>query len=359
MIMPMGKTFFMSATASSSLPVWTQFEDLVRYMTSQGYSLSKELPADYLISMNYSREDYNSFIQHGGRSRNTALVLLEPQAVYPLQYKKRVLSKYSLILRPGHPAQYEDLGQFIGWPYEVNPNPLTPTRTKPSVKDTVARNKSLQFFSIDNWVMRNEYITMINSNKVSAFDCENYSLRREFAHSLDSKLFSLYGDLWNSTLRRRLKHRIEVLFFSLLQRQVPNLRNVYGNLLWRYPAAKGLISDKHKILQNTKFNIVIENDPSYVSEKIFDSMINGCIPLYSGPKIPTELIPLNSYITLPSNPRLLLKALESLKSTEIESILTSINEFISSPKFIEIWEREAVFIRIGTALSAHIERNHE
>ena len=353
MLSLMGKTFFMSGTANSSEPVWTQFQDLAQYMTAQGFSLKKDLPADYLISLNYSKSEYSSFIRSGGNSRHAALVLLEPEAVYPLQYRDRILRKYSLILRPGNPARYEKLGEFIGWPYEVNANPLTPSRQGPSLKKVVLKNSRMGLFEFDNWINRPQYITLINSNKVSASPVENYSLRRHFAHNIDSKLLSVYGDLWNSTLWKKFRHRIEILFFSLIYGQIPSLRNTYGQVFWRYPAAKGLIDDKHAVLQKTKFNIVIENDPSYVSEKIFDSMINGCIPLYLGPSISNDLIPFNTYINLPVQPQQLIDSLQSIESEEIEAILNSIHGFVRSSLFTTIWEKDAVFLKLGKEIANH------
>jgi hypothetical protein len=328
-------------------------------MNSQGFSLSKDLPANFLISMNYSKSDYTSFIRLGGSSSHAALVLLEPQAVYPLQYRNRILRKYSLILRPGNPARYEKTEDFIGWPYEVNLNPLTPGSEKTSLEEIVLKNSKMGLFDFKNWDDRPQFITLINSNKVSASRVENYSLRRRFAHYIDPKYLSVYGDLWNSTFWRKFRHRLEVLFFSLRYRQIPNLRNVYGQLFWKYPAAKGLITDKQNVLQKSKFSIVIENDPSYVSEKVFDSMINGCIPLYLGPKISNDLVPLNAFITLPAEPQQLLDILGSHKPEEIEAILKSIHNFVKSTQFTSTWGKDAVFAKLGKEISNHFGDNHE
>lgn len=353
----MGKTFFLSGTAKSEVPVWAQFDDLVQCLAAQGFSLSKKLPADYLISMNYSRSDYESFIRSGGSLRESALVLLEPRAVYPLQYKDGILRKYSLVLRPGNPDQYELSGDFIGWPYEVNPNPLIPSSENSSLEEIILKNSQEGLFDYENWINRTQFITLINSNKVSAASIENYTLRRRFAHDIDPKLLLVYGDLWNSTFFKKFKHRIQTLFFSIRDGQIPNIRNIYGQLFWKYSTAQGLIIDKQKVLQMSKFSIVIENDPSYVSEKIFDSMINGCIPLYFGPKISNELVPLNTYIKLPDRPQEMLDILESIKPEEIEELLNSIQDYMKSSLFTTIWGREKVYTNLGKKISAHFGGN--
>lgn len=353
----MGKTFFLSGTAKSDVPVWEQFQDLVLCMAAQGFSLSKKLPADYLISMNYSKSDYELFIRSGGTFRESALVLLEPRSVYPLQYKDGVLRKYSLILRPGNPEQYELSGDFIGWPYEVNPNPLMPSSGKTSLEEIILKNSQEGLFNYENWIDRTQFITLINSNKVSAASIENYTLRRRFAHEIDPELLLVYGDLWNSTFYKKFKHRIQTLFFSIRDGQIPNIRNIYGQLFWKYSTAKGSIIDKQEVLQKTKFSIVIENDPSYVSEKIFDAMINGCIPLYFGPKISNELVPLSTYIKLPDQPQQMLDILESIKPKEIVNLLISIEDYLKSSLFTTIWGKDMVYANIGKKISAHFGGN--
>jgi hypothetical protein len=345
------KSFFISGTANSDVPTWEQFEDLVSFMDSQGFTLSKSLPADFLISMNYSSSDYASFIRTGGDPRHAALVLLEPRAVYPIQYTERVLAKYALVLKPGNPSTIESLIDFIGWPYEVNANPLHPTNALVSLSKVIEENHSKGLFEFDHWRKRKDHITMINSNKVSSAPIENYSLRRRFAREINPSVLGVYGDLWNSNFRRKVKHRIQVLFVSVKQGQRPILKNVYGDLHMSFPSSRGLVSDKHLVLQESKFNLVIENDPDYVSEKLFDSMINGCIPLYFGPKIPSFIVPEDCYIKISKQPDQLLLQLNQRTSNDFQKILFSMHNFLRSPEFITTWEKTHVFSKLGKEIS--------
>lgn len=60
-----------------------------------------------------------------------------------------------------------------------------------------------------------------------------------------------------------------------LKKTYPEKENIKYGFDWR---------DVHKVYENYKFCIVIENsrEPEYISEKIFISLLCGCVPLYLG-----------------------------------------------------------------------------
>ena len=126
---------------------------------------------------------------------------------------------------------------------------------------------------------------MVASNKVCPVRSANYALRRELARSLSTTDLSVYGGLWTESIGVKAFHRIAVLVAAIKQGTVPNLRQIYGNLFVSYRTAKGTIDDKHELLKQSKFSLVIENSNRTITEKIFDSLINGCIPIYVGPNL--------------------------------------------------------------------------
>jgi hypothetical protein len=230
---------------------------------------------------------------------------------------------------------------------------LIPSNEDNSLKEITQNNIDNHLFDYAAWNSRSDYLVMINSNKVSAISVENYSLRRYFAKGIHKEFLSVYGDLWSSSFLNKVRHRIEVLFFSLTSGVMPNLKSIYGSLHVKYPGSKGVISDKHEVLQNSKFSIVIENDPSYISEKLFDSMINGSIPIYSGPFVPDAIIPQGTYIALPEHPYQLLPILEALSDIDLTLLLKNIKDFLSSNAFLAVWSKELVFTEIGQRIVNH------
>lgn len=82
----------------------------------------------------------------------------------------------------------------------------------------------------------------------------------------------------------------------------PDDFELYGRSGWRsgkFKVFKGKCKNKNQVLQNHKFNYCFENwynDYHYISEKIFDSFSNLCVPIYLGAKHICDYIPDNTFI---------------------------------------------------------------
>ena len=352
-------TYYLSGTASSSMDVSGQFKDLVSALEGRGFKLSSTFPAKHLICMNHNPKAYKEFIRFGGKPENAALVCLEPYAVYPSQYSAKILELYTVIHSPGNPTFRDVNGQFIPWPYEATANPLKPCDDGLSLRSHVEENVLKGLFSYDNWINRKYFVTLINANKVSPVKNENYGLRRVYAHDLPENLLAVYGDLWTSSISKKIVHRLMVLLFTLKSGHLPKILNIYGNLHWKFKAARGSLKDKQLALQTSKFSIVIENDSSYISEKLIDVLINGCIPIYFGPKNIDSIIPKGTYLELPKTSAEVIPMLESLSEAEIQDLLGNIQMFVMSEKFTEKWDKKNVFTQLANSLDNQIRTIHE
>ena len=243
--------------------------------------------------------------------------------------------------------------------YECIPNPARPTGTDFELNECVHENIDKLLFDYEEWSERTYFLTMVNANKVSPVKEENYRLRRIYAKQLDEKFLTVFGDLWNSSSLSKVLHRLSVLAFSIKNVFPPNLIHIYGNLHWRFSTSGGVVADKQEILQSSKFSLVIENDKSYVSEKLFDALINGSIPVYFGPELPESLIPKDIHIALPNNPNELIPYLLELGESNIRNYLININSYISSQNFIARWEKKIVYRQIATELAASFRGERE
>jgi hypothetical protein len=352
-------TYYLSGTASSVLDVSGQFKDFVLALEHRGLKLSSTFPANYLISINHNPNAYREFIRSGGKPENAAVVFLEPYAVYPSQYSAKVLSLYKLVLSPGNPTFRDSNGEFIPWPYEATPNPLTPFDDGVGLRGHVEENVLNGLFDFDNWVNREWFVTLINANKVSPVKNENYGLRRVYARELPENLLAVYGDLWVSSITQKIIHRVTVSLFSLKNGHLPKILNIYGNLHWRFKSARGLLENKQSTLQSSKFSIIIENDSSYISEKLPDALINGCIPIYFGPKNIDSIIPSDVYLKLPNSPAELIPMLENLSEKDIQNLLSNMQKFVYSQDFIMKWDKKNVFTQLASTIDEKIRANHE
>ncbi|WP_332778396.1 glycosyltransferase family 10 domain-containing protein [Polaromonas sp.] len=97
---------------------------------------------------------------------------------------------------------------------------------------------------------------------------------------------------------------------------------------------KGACDSKYEVLSQYKFSLCFENMAmkGYVTEKIFDCLYVGTVPLYLGATDIEGLIPENIYIDCRkfSSWQTMLRAVESIPSHEIEKMREKGKEFIQS-----------------------------
>ena len=67
----------------------------------------------------------------------------------------------------------------------------------------------------------------------------------------------------------------------------------------KFPSYRGTVETKHDVLKKYKFSICYENArdvPGWITEKIFDCFLAGCVPVYWGPNNVTHHIPERCFI---------------------------------------------------------------
>ncbi len=105
------------------------------------------------------------------------------------------------------------------------------------------------------------------------------------------ELFVLYGRGWN---RPPPAYDLK----GKLWRSIPSLRyKLFGHRY--FPSYRGEIIDKGQVLSRSKFSYCYENNygiHNYITEKIIDSFVYGCVPIYWGADNVLELIPKNCFI---------------------------------------------------------------
>ena len=88
-------------------------------------------------------------------------------------------------------------------------------------------------------------------------------------------LYRYRHELGNTILKNDIPVDIYGSSTDSLKKTYPEKENIKYGFNWR---------DVDKVYENYKFCIVIENtrEPEYISEKIFISLLCGCVPLYLG-----------------------------------------------------------------------------
>jgi len=135
---------------------------------------------------------------------------------------------------------------------------------------------------------RKKFLTAVYSNKstpaifgnMSKYKIDLYQLRYELFRQLDETNveFHLYGRGWNT-------------------KRPFNLQDKWQS--WkRFDSYKGEIKDKLEVISKYKYCLAFENAvaPGYITEKIFDCFLAGCVPVYYGAPNIEKYIPSNTFI---------------------------------------------------------------
>jgi hypothetical protein len=161
--------------------------------------------------------------------------------------------------------------------------------------------------------------------------------------------FSLYGLGWSkSTPAYTLSGKI--------RRSVSRLQTKFFGIM-PFPSYRGEIKNKSDVLRNSKFSFCYENSrdlSNYITEKIFDSLTNGCIPIYWGADNIQDHIPEDCYIDRRKfrNTEDVHRYLLTIGSKDHEKYQTRIAEFLESDK-----AKEFSSIHFASIIANHIARD--
>jgi hypothetical protein len=104
------------------------------------------------------------------------------------------------------------------------------------------------------------------------------------------ELFDLWGLGWGKPLPA----------FDLAGRVRRGLQRGLMATGWKpFPSWRGEVADKGDVYRTTRYAVCYENTrdlPGYVTEKIFDALVHGCVPVYWGPEDIADLVPERCFI---------------------------------------------------------------
>lgn len=246
---------------------WRAFEVELNKYFKINYDLGTT--SEYFICFNLSEKVLEWIYGLKTPLKNSILIIMEPKTVCPLNYirQNRELFMNTFIASPLWKMNEQEV--IFNWPQAIDIR---------KTKKIICLNKS-----------RNKDTVLINSDKISFIKGEMYSLRKKIVCSLP---IVLYGKNWNKEfpykIRRFLFAFKKVFRQSIVARRILFDLRVFvknGIYLFRKPQDyRGAVLDK-SILTLSEFSLVIENELTYVSEKLFDVISAGCIPIYIGPDL--------------------------------------------------------------------------
>lgn len=257
------------------------------------------------------------------------LILWEPSAVMPWQYKKSNREKFDLVI-PMSSWRAKQLGyeRYSFHPYSAPRKFISP------------------------WVQRENRIVMINAAKFSAGINSNYGLRRAASKALfnSNVEYTLYGANWTMSRTMEILKRTVALRNSLKARERIDFKELTSNLFYRYPEFKGHVDDKFSLLGNTEMSLVIENESDWVTEKLFDSICAGAIPVYVGPDLSREFKELEQcLIRVEDNVKDIVNTVKNVSQLTLDMKKEAIVEYLklTDKKGISFWKPELLWERVA------------
>lgn len=202
---------------------------------------------------------------------------------------------------------------------------------------------------LQSWDQR-QYLILVNSNKRSIN--RTFGNLRESAHSVLSQIRSWYLqaiDPW-MRIRELYKDRIEAIYYFSKCIDF----HLYG-IGWDLPIQgfgldyhqaalkvyRGIIpadlQGKREVMSDFKFAICFENCafPGYVTEKIFDCFLAGCIPIYFGAPDIADFVPKESFIDFREfgNYVKLDRFLREMTEVDFQKYIGAARDFLASSEF--------------------------
>lgn len=223
---------------------------------------SKSNPTHYL-SVDFTHSGFSQWGKSVAK-RNRWLICVEPETVNPLQYSDKVQKNFARV--------------FVS-------SKLSPRAQQCSIWQNGHLSKTGHGF-VQATAVKEKKITIINQNKFSFTSRSLYSLRTRFikfslAKGLEIAVAGkdwLRGNLWTCM------KQLHALVIAIRAGAQPNLGKACVAFT-RYPKNTffGSVPDAIDFLRRYKVTVVIENEATYVSEKVFQALLAGTKCVYVGP----------------------------------------------------------------------------
>lgn len=138
---------------------------------------------------------------------------------------------------------------------------------------------------------RADKFTVIAADKLSLIKGELYSLRRGVISELAREI-EVFGPGWEASLFQRLKKLVGEVLISISNRRLISMAGVRA-FLFEKIESRGIVNHKYEAYSRNSYALVIENSMELRTEKLYDAIEMGAIPVYVGPDcsdgIPKEL----------------------------------------------------------------------
>ena len=291
---------------------------------------------DIFVAIEHSRTNLKVVSRSNPRARKF-LVATEPRMVHPDQYRVPVRRSYDHVwVRSSQQSVLRNETVFgsVGLP----------------------KRDEVQFQQVDDPNPHRNIgaIGIVNENKSSFVPSSFYKFRKKLVRALSNSGFevNVAGAGWDIGWRENIRRDGIALAYALSCRVVPALRMASAPLRENGKTLKiwGKVDSAIHFLSQNQFALVVENEMTYVSEKLFNAVLAGCIPLYVGPPLAEHGISANVAIQMPQSLKEFVKEFAGIRNGAFDEILSSGSAWIRDEETLNTWCVDSISGRLATSI---------
>jgi Glycosyltransferase family 10 (fucosyltransferase) C-term len=283
---------------------------------------------DHQVMFEYNQSTFDRYFANVSQPKS--LVIFEPKSVNPSNYSKRMRKVFSHIWAPTElMVETRNERVYGGGGFYV------------PAKDLVANAATRSAQKYD--------VAVVNENKFSLFRNSLYSLRSSALKFLIREGFTvaLGGKNWDKGifwhLAKQTWHYVDCLRSGLRT----DLRLLRLPLNSRYlNDYLGRVDSVVSVYSRCRFALVVENEAVYVTEKLFNALAAGTIPVYVGPKLSTFGIPDGIAIEAKADIRDIAEAIKNFDESCRDEMIARGRTFLLSKETEAKWLQVNIMTRL-------------
>lgn len=208
------------------------------------------------------------------------------------------------------------------------------------------------------WEGRSKVPCLLLANKYSAVAGEMYWLRRALMAESERRELPIdaIGSGWDMSGFTKARKLARASATALQSGLLPRIKATDLSLPNKLPhtvRVMGNVEDKYATLSTYQVAFVPENSREYVSEKLLDAVVAGCIPIYVGGNIADFGFPEDMCLTPEPTAEAMWNAAEEVAGWSWEKrswCLSTGKEYVHSQNFIEAWRNDNSLRSLGARI---------
>jgi hypothetical protein len=265
------------------------------------------------------------------------LFAFEPEAVNPLQHLSKTRSEYfqTVIGSRRHRIKANDVEMKFG--------------TLPDVPHKLDSSDGSQ---------SRGSAAMLNENKFSFVTGNLYKKRTDILLEISRAGIPTHvgGKNWDKSSLWQAWRQLLYLYAVLFTGVSVDLSQYHGPLTKeRSLTLHGRVPSEVGFLSQFEFALVVENDPNYLSEKLFNAISAGCVPLYLGPPLHEFGLPSDLAVQMNALPGSFARTVEQMTEAEKRSTVEAGRLWLGNEENFRAWTHTTALNQMANLVDSFLK----